>query len=140
MAKKKLVLDFDFDFIVFAISCHAKDYRLCWNLNKVLGIELSKKDDYQLDLKQSKKNSTHSFYSYNDETNRLKYSLVSNRSDIGFLIEEHKETDYFFIIEGFYDLLDLTEMLHKIKSIDIVLTSFKIDPYKLKSKQNLIFS
>ena len=40
--KKVLNVDEDYDFSVLGLSCHAKDYRLCWEINKALGTDLEK--------------------------------------------------------------------------------------------------
>ena len=45
----KLVLDWkdeqEDSFTLIGISCHQKDYRLCWELNKILELELQKEED-----------------------------------------------------------------------------------------------
>lgn len=42
MSKFQLQIDYDFDFRLIGISCHARDYRLCWALNNHLEIQLEK--------------------------------------------------------------------------------------------------
>jgi hypothetical protein len=43
-AKKKHTLSFEleFDFEVIGISCHQKDFKLCWSINETTGWELKK--------------------------------------------------------------------------------------------------
>lgn len=49
--------DFEFEFQLIGISCHEKDYRICWALNQALGVELTKTEtDLELVLKKRKKN------------------------------------------------------------------------------------
>ena len=139
MAKKKLILDWDYEFLLFAISCHARDYKLCWHLNKALSVQLSKEEDFEIKFAGSTAVSLHSFYSYFDELNRLKYIIIANRSESGFLVEEHKEADYFLVLDGFHETVDKAELLKKLKSSEVILTAFEIDPNNLKSKQNLAF-
>ena len=38
----------EIDFSVLAINSHIKAYRLCWNLNKTLNIDLEKNEDQKI--------------------------------------------------------------------------------------------
>ncbi len=137
MSKLLLNIEEEYDFHLIGISCHSKDYRLCWELNKLLSIDLSRTEDLDLNLKTSI--GQFSFYEFIDEENYSEYFLISNRSAKGFLLPEQKNTDFLFMIKGTpYDSL-VTELLEKISSSEIVLTSYKIDVDSLKSKQNLLF-
>lgn len=131
----KFVLDVieEYDFTLIGISCHAKDYRLCWELNKTLMIELVRAEDYQLEK------SSFSFYEYLDEDNFLEHFFIANRGNTGFLIPEQKSVDFFLISKGNISDSLSEEFICKINAISVVLTSFNIDPNQLKSKQNLLF-
>ncbi len=137
MSKMVLTLDEDYDFSLLGISCHAKDYRLCWELNKVLNVDLIRTTDFEISKKSEA--ISFSFYEFIDETNYLEYFLISNRAKNGFLIPEQKKVDFFLMVRG--NILEsLTkEIIGKINSLSLVLTSFNIDPNQLKSKQNLLF-
>jgi len=131
----KFVLDVveDYDFALIGISCHSKDYRLCWELNKVLKIELERAEDYQLEK------SAFSFYEFFDDDNFLEHYFIANRGNTGFLIPEQKSVDFILISKGNISDSLTDDFICKINAISVVLTSFKIDPNKLKSKQNLLF-
>tara|TARA_B100000809_G_C15138934_1_gene532012 strand:+ start:3930 stop:4343 length:414 start_codon:yes stop_codon:yes gene_type:complete len=137
MSKMVLTIEEDYDFSLIGISCHAKDYRLCWELNKVLNIDLIRTTDFEISKKSEA--ISFSFYEFIDETNYLEYFLISNRAKNGFLIPEQKKVDFFLMVRG--NILEsLTkEIIGKINSLSLVLTSFNIDPNQLKSKQNLLF-
>jgi hypothetical protein len=136
MSKILLTLEEDYDFILIGISCHTKDYRLCWELNNVLSFDLIRTDDLEINKRTTDK---HSFYEYIDEDNYLEYYLMSNRGDNGYLIPEHKKVDFFFMIKGNISEQLGEDLIIKINSLSLVLTSFKINPNQLKSKQNLLF-
>ena len=123
----------DYDFGLIGISCHSKDYRLCGELNKTLNLDLTRVSDYKID------DQTFSFYEYSDFDNHTEYYVLTNRSEKGFLIPEQKKVDYFIILKGNYSDSQIKEFIWKINDISLVLTSFKIDPELLKSKQNLLF-
>ena len=131
----KFVLDVveEYDFTLIGISCHSKDYRLCWEINKTLNIELERTEDYQLEK------SSFSFYEYIDEDNFLEHYFITNRGNSGFLIPEQKTVDFLLISKGNTSDSLTDEFICKINAISVVLTSFKIDPNQLKSKQNLLF-
>jgi hypothetical protein len=137
MSKMVLTIEEDYDFSLIGISCHTKDYRLCWELNKALDTDLIRTTDFEI----SKKSETisFSFYEYIDEANYLEYFLISNRAKNGFLIPEQKKVDFFLMVRGNISESLTKEIIGKINSLSLVLTSFNIDPNQLKSKQNLLF-
>ncbi len=133
MSKFVLEVEEEYDFHLIGISCHNKDYRLCWELNNVLNLDLTRVEDYIID------EAHYSFYEYIDDANYLEHYFFANRGSGGFLIPEQKKVDYFLLSKGNISD-DLTnEFICKINSVSVVLTSFKIDPNLLKSKQNLLF-
>lgn len=136
MSKIILSIEEDYDFALLGISCHTKDYRLCWELNKVLNFDLIRAIDLEINKTTIDK---YSFYEYIDEEHYLEYYLISNRSITGYLIPEQKKVDFFFMIKGNISDYLIDDILSKTNAISSVLTSFKIDPNQLKSKQNLLF-
>lgn len=137
MTKYQLEVEYDYDFILVGISCHAKDYRVCWALNNALSLALEKEDE-DLKLRLKKEESEHSVYSFYHEENYTEYTLVINRGTAGYLVPEQKQADYFLMIRNNFDH-DMDELLGAIRKIDFVLTAFELDVEELKSKQNLVF-
>jgi len=137
MSKLILTFDDEYDFDLIGISCHSKDYRLCWEINKNLNLDLVRKDN--LDIKTKLGNGTYSLYEYNDQENHLDYFLISNKGNKGFLIPEHKSIDFLFMLRGYTDEEHTKSTLTKINQLSLVLTSFQINPNQLKSKENLLF-
>lgn len=135
----KLILSFeeDYDFTLIGISCHTKDYRLCWELNKSLHIDLIRITDLEINKKNT--TSSFSFYEFIDDTNYLDFYLISNLCNNGYLVSEQKKVDFFLIIKGNTDEYQTKDFIDKINSLSLVLTSFNINPESLKSKQNLLF-
>jgi hypothetical protein len=133
MSKFVLNIEEEYDFSLLGISCHAKDYRLCWELNKTLHLELVRVEDYLLDK------ATFSFYEFQDEENYLSHYFIANRGSEGYLIPEQKKVDYWLISKGNISDSLIDDFICKINSVSLVLTSFNIDPNQLKSKQNLLF-
>ena len=137
MSKIVLSLEEDYDFVLIGISCHTKDYRLCWELNKILAVDLTRAENLEI----SKKNivSSFSFYEFIDDANYIEYYLISNRGNSGYLVPEQKTMDFFLMIKGNISNNHTKDCIAKINSLSLVLTSFNVNPNQLKSKQNLLF-
>jgi hypothetical protein len=137
MSKILLSIEEDYDFILIGVSCHTKDYRLCWEINKSLNSDLKRTEDLEI----SKKGEVNffSFYEYIDEDNYIEYYLISNLGSNGYLIPEQKKVDFFLLLKGNTSTNQAKDIIGRINSLSLVLTSFKIDPNQLKSKHNLLF-
>ena len=132
---QKLVLEYDLDFALFGISCHEQAYRLCWQLNRELGMNLERADE-DISFLHKEEESFHPLYTYETE-DMTWFSLVKNRSERGVLIPELPHIDYFLKVE---DLLeDEDELRNKIRGLRFVNAVYSIDVEQLKSKENLIF-
>jgi hypothetical protein len=138
MAKLTLDLEYDFDFILIGISCHSPDYRLSWALNKRLDIDLERLKDIELQLTKNV-SGFFSFYGFDDEESHTTINLISNRSSEGYLIPEMKQFDYFLQYWGPYSDEELDDLNSEVRGISLVLTSLRIDPMDLKSRNNLLF-
>jgi len=135
----KFVLDIseDYDFDLFGISCRTKNYRICWELNNALGIDLKRADDFIIDKKLV--TGSFAFYEFFDNENHISYHLIANKSKNGNLLPEKKNIDFIFLIKGVINKDYTLKIQHKINTISVILTSFPVNPNELKSKQNLLF-
>jgi len=135
MGKITLELEEDFDFKLIGISCHSKDYRLSFELDRTLEFDFFKEENLEIKIKEGF--AEFSFYSYIDEENYTEYYLLSNRGSMGYLVAEEKLSDYFLVIKGLIN--DEKEILKKLNQIKLVLKAYSINVEELKSKRNLIF-
>lgn len=134
----KLTNDDDYDFIVIGIVCQHRDYRLCHELNKILKIDLNKKDDYVVFNNKRMEDHSFSFYEYtNEEGDR--YNLISNRCTKGVLLPEQKVIDYLLLIKPDKTRIDESEITAQLKNVKVILGVYRLDILKLKSKDNLLF-
>lgn len=154
MSTQILTVEYEFDFILIGISSPSKDYKLGWELNKELKLELSRIDDVlkQNVIKSGQEeseliapenqgpNHAYSHYRHSDEEKGIEYDLVSNKSDSGLLIPEQKQADYFLIIRGAYSQTFGNKVLSRIRKMTNVQTAFGIDANELKSKDFLIMN
>lgn len=138
MAKLTLDLEYDFDFSLIGISCHAPDYRLSWALNKEFDIDLERLNDIDLMLDKSTQG-FFSFYGFDDEESHTTINLISNRCNGGYLIPEMKQIDFFIQYWGPYSDDELNTFTQDMRNLSMVLTTLKVDPMDLKSRHNLLF-
>lgn len=127
------------DYLLVAISSHAKAYRLCWSLNQVMHLQLVNTNKPLL-LEASRKKTAASFevYNYHDEESRINFYLIPNKSADGYLLPELKHVDYLMMLkENLF--INIDSIIDKIKLSDQVLTAFEIKPEEVKSKENLLF-
>jgi len=121
MSKHRLVLDDDYEFLAFGLSCHLKDYRVAWLMNRSL-----KKDFHREVIEVKAKDGTMEEFTkfiYRDLDNRLNYILLSNHNEEAYLFKEYKQYDYFMLIEGYIDIFDEESFqrgLHSIEGIQFV--------------------
>jgi hypothetical protein len=127
-----------FDFLLIGIVCHHHDYRLCMELNKKLGINLSKQDEYTVFNNKRMEDQYFSFFEYIDEEGD-RYNLICNKSQKGFLIPEQNQIDYLFILNLDRNVRDELEVLTALKEIPVILGAYKLETSKLKSRDNLVF-
>ncbi|HNW74342.1 MAG TPA: IPExxxVDY family protein [Bacteroidales bacterium] len=115
-------------YTLFGISCHLKDFRLSYLLNKQLGMDFSKKDDFR----------EFSFYLYADEDHFNTYFLLSNRGPEKVMIPELKQTDYLMLVEGPCKKKQKEWLLENIRAIPNVLTAFEIRFETIKNHPSLL--
>ncbi len=127
MATLKLRMhdDYSKEYSIIGISCHLKDYRLIYNINKGLNCDLKKYDDLVIYPVKGKIKNSFSFYSCTGEF--IEYNVIANRNPDGFLIPRQKKIDYIFILRGPIDARRIKFVLNSIQKIPSVLTSFEID-------------
>ena len=108
------------DLTVFAINSHVKDYNLCWQINKTLGIDLKKN-------KGATTNHKEIFSCFEFMLEEQKILLVQNKSKKGFLLSEKKKIDYFLMFEPAINLYSRKEFLLKLSESSKILLIFEID-------------
>jgi hypothetical protein len=137
MTKFVLKLEDDYDFYLIGLSCHHKDYRLCYELNKLLEIDLVRDND--LIINKQKENASFSFSLYIDDENHREYYLIANKGTKGYLVPEQKTADFFLMVKGVIDESDRGHLVKEIKALDIVLAAYAVQVSELKSRENLLF-
>jgi hypothetical protein len=136
--KTYLKLSLDLDFILIAITASLKDYVLCHKINTQLGFDFERIEEHEVYFNVDQAPLSFSKYYFYVEQGENEYFIVSNRHSDGFLIPEMNKVDYFLIIHQFLDKEDLNYILSGLNKLPDIQVAAQIDPYKLKSKENLI--
>jgi hypothetical protein len=136
--KTYLKLSLDLDFILIAITASLKDYILCHQINTRLDFNFEKTDDHEVYFNIDEAPVAFSKYYFYVEQGENEYFILSNRNSEGFLIPEMKKVDYFMIIHQFLDKEDLNYILSGLNKLPDIQVAAQIDPYKLKSRENLV--
>jgi len=140
MKKKRLDIEYTYDFDLYGIISTVKAYKLAWELNHVLGSNLIKSDDYEVQHK-NKVVSNYLHYTQSGEVNSLKLFKNKPNEESGekdFLVPEHPHFDFILLAHGeaFDDSNRLQELLRNIPSIELV--AF-IPLAALKTKEYFIY-
>ncbi len=137
--KKKLKIEYSFDFELLGISTSLKGYKLAWHLNKILNVRLVKKENLVIHLKKGKVG--HDHYSFITPLNCL--HLFRNRpsdaeNTVSVLLPEFPHFDYILMTQSEENLSGnrLQEYLRQVPSVELAAL---IPLSALKSKETFIF-
>jgi hypothetical protein len=140
LTKKVLKFEIDLDFILIAINTPLKDYRVCHFINKYLHFNFYKQPDLAVDIYQGMHEpALFSIYHYQWEATETDFYFIANKGSEGYLIPEMREVDYFFMIKNFIDDTDLNSIISGLNRIPEIMAAVKIEPKKIKSRENLLF-
>lgn len=140
MKKKRLEIDYSYDFELLGVISSAKGYKLAWDMNNHLGIRLIKQQDLTIQF-ANQITGTYSHFSHDSPLNRIKlFKNKPNETDTvkNLLVQEFPHFDYIVMSQG-ADKIDsnrLQEYLRAISSVEMV--AF-IPLNALKAKDYFIF-
>lgn len=77
-------------------------------------------------------------YNYYDEESRINFHIIPNKAPNGFLLPDFKHVDYLMLLKENI-IINLDEIITKLRLSDQVLTAFPIKTEDVKSIENLLF-
>jgi hypothetical protein len=137
---QKLILEYDYDFVLIGIVAAVREFKLAWHLNKMLQLDLRKVSDLQYDFL---KDCNFFISNFIFETEYSSFRLLKNRSvefinvKKPYLLPELKQYDYFVIMSGEYAAY-YGEMVNKLRDIPVIELANTLDTELLPSKENLL--
>lgn len=139
MKKKRLEIEYTYDFELLGIISSAKGYKLAWDVNNLLSVRLIKQPDLTIEYKNNV-TGAYGYFAHESEVNVLKlFRNKPNDSDLkNFLIPEFPHYDYILFSKGDEQMESnrLRELLRNIPSIELV-AFIPLDA--LKTKETFIF-
>ena len=132
MARKlRLTSEVSYDYSIFGVSCHLKDYRFAFFLNDKLSFSFKRKDDLVFTYGEEKR--AYSFFIYPHPDERRSYYLVSNYNEAGRLIPSEKGVDFFIIADDLLPAQLKKSLLSKVQSVPQVQAAYEIPKGKVKN-------
>ena len=139
LSRKFLKFEIDLDFVLIAVTTSLKDYRICYLINKFLNFNFIKIPDLSVDISLDAGPVLFSLYHYNWEATETDFYFIGNKGSEGYLVPEMKKADYFLLIKNYIDEHDLDSLISALNKIPEIVAAVKIDPKKIKSRENLLF-
>lgn len=127
MNKQRLQFEIELDFALVGISCHLKDYRFVWLLNKALQSNFIKTKQYCLN------HGDHSFSQFEYPMELSTAYIFANRSATGYLVNRKKQVDYWLRLEEL-DNEQLHKWMEEIRTIPQVLVAYEEGVEKVKEQ------
>jgi len=138
--KKLLKFEIDLDFVLIAITSAQKDYRICYLVNKYLNFNFVRIDDLEVNIYPTSAQSvSFSMFEYFWESSETSFYFIANRGADGLLIPAMREAACFLMIKNYIDDRELNDIISGLNKVPELVAAIKIDPKKIKSRENLLF-
>ena len=122
---------------IAGIASHENDYRISWALNDTLGWKLAKTENHLSLNKRLNVTQEFSKYSFHTNESSPSFTLLSNRCDNGFLLEQYKNIDFVLIIEDPAGHYNFSEFTAQLKNVPFISAVFPFEPKNLKNMDRL---
>lgn len=123
---------------IMGIAATVPAYKLAWQINNTLHLQLQKVDD--LFYKHKKGEDIYiQCFEYVDEEYECIFRLIANKTSNNILIPEHKNTSYFLLQKGDHDELPWNSLFLAIRKLSFALTVYEIELDKLRNKDLLYY-
>jgi hypothetical protein len=137
MTDRKITSEPDKNFKLIGIASAERDYRLCYMLSEVLGWEITRLPNHEIELKErTGKLSVGTFKALQPLTGSIFY-LFANKGSGELLLPEAGNFDYLLKTEGAFK--GVKDLLKKIKLIETVLTASEIPVKALKNWDRIAY-
>ncbi|MBK9175373.1 MAG: IPExxxVDY family protein [Flavobacteriales bacterium] len=121
---------------VVGLSCHVPDYRLCWSLNRALGLSLSRR---RIDIvEQARGKDLHyTVFEQLDDEGVARWSLVCNTCGRRRLITDQKKADFFLVVDA--DTAGSEEgLMERLRAAEFVLMAFPVPFDEVRTGHKLL--
>jgi hypothetical protein len=149
---KKINIKWDEEFFIAGIISGVRDYKLVFDINNFLQLDLKRIDDVEMfveeesstglfeeaNMENIKMPSKHSAFQYYDENSKKEFSIISNLGSKAFLISEQKKFNYFFLLRAeSHRKKEFETLLKSISQLDTISAVVILELKNVQSKINL---
>lgn len=139
VAERKIKNEYPADYLVVGIASSLKEYKFCFHLSRLLGIELRKADDLVFEPADRSRKTQYSVFLAGEETDVNRFVVFANKNLQEVLLPEVPNFDYLLQVFGSYGTEDLSSLLAGIKNFPEVVMTAAIPLKKIKNKERLIY-
>lgn len=137
---QKITSEFFEDTKLLGIVTTVKDYRFCWHLNNMLGMDFRVNHEIEIQLNRKKRIYFFSVYEYKEPVSTLVHYLYNNLWDGEYLLPEFKHLDFLWLMKNDTVTDDyLNHLVLLLKSIPDVQLVTELNSKRIKNKEYLIF-
>ena len=112
--------------LLLGIISDEKEYKICWHLNKILGVQLKKSSDFQWMNKQMQ--SSQAFPCYRDHiANGKSIHLIRNLSAEHIQIYSFQLFDYLFVIPPEHKLFQNSDVITQLRNSNLIRGVYQLD-------------
>ncbi len=126
--KHELILEDETTLEVFGVSSAFADYRLAWEFNQCLNVNLTKSNEvFELRLNKAKELISFRYFSFFDEECLTRFYLIKNKQENGVFHVERPMIDYFLVLRENYSF-EKEILIQKIRKINGIVAVFDFPP------------
>lgn len=138
VARRKIKIDPEFDFLLLGIVTPLQDYRLAWFINNTLFKTLAKQEDLVLTDPVNRVQRAYSRFDFYEALTKSTFHLLQNKHAVECLMPELKDIDYLLLIKGDYYRSRKAQIAKKIRSIEHIQAVVILEVETLRSKNNIV--
>ena len=126
--KYELILEDETTLEVFGVSSAFADYRLAWEFNQCLNVNLTKSNEvFELRPNKAKELISFRYFSFFDEECLTRFYLIKNKPEHGVFHVERPMIDYFLVLRENYSF-EKEILIQKIRKINGIVAVFDFPP------------
>ena len=138
MATKRLITNKIDNFYLWGLLTGSGGHRICWELNHMLGTNLTRQDDVVVERRPTAENSFFNLYYYDDEESFIRFELIRNKTNGEFYSRELKNFDFLLMVKGELDFFERPPFTSALKQLKCMQSALEIEVDKLKNQEILI--
>ena len=136
--KHKLDMAIEEDFCLLGVLTDEPDYKLCWTINRSLGMNFEKQDDLKLFHKKIDAEQVFSNFLFENEEAMITFRIIKNRTDNGYYLEELKNLDYLIHIQGEISTIKISNFMLALGDQEAVRMCVPCDLSRIKNHDRLL--